>query len=307
MALITPAAIAALHTSLSLKFQGGYSSAKTFWDKVATEIPSSTTSNTYGWMQQVDSMRQWVGPRVIRDLAGSAYQLTNLPFELTLGVDRHDWEDENTGIYTIRAEQMGQAAAKWPDEQVAAAVWAGRPAGAGLCFDGLTYFNANHTLNPAAVQTNTNTLALTAGAYETVRAAMMGFVGETGRSLGVVPDTLFVVPQLEATAKRILQADFIADAIVATASTVNVNKGTAQLVVSPELGAISGSTTAWILADCSKPIKPFIWQLRQPATFSQITSPDAFTVMMLRQYIWGVEGRGAAGYGPWWLAYLGNV
>jgi len=305
MPLITPAAIAALHTSLSLKYQDGYGSVRPFWSDVATEVPSNTTSNTYGWMQQVDSLRQWVGPRVIRDLAGSSYALTNLPFELTVGVDRHDWEDENTGIYGMRAQGMGYAAAKWPDEQVSAAICAGRPAGAGLGFDALTFFNANHPLDPAGVQDNRATLALSAANYETVRAAMMAFTGETGRSLGVTPNLLVVPPQLEATGKRILEADFIADAVVATASTINVNKNTAKLLVVPELAPLSA--TQWYLLDVSKPIKPFVFQLRQAATFQQMTDSNNFMTMMLRQYIWGVEARGAAGYGPWWLAYQGNV
>lgn len=306
MPLITPAAIAALHTSLSLKFQDGYGKTAPFWANVATEVPSNTTSGTYGWMQQVDQMRQWVGPRVIRDLAGSSYALTNLPFELTVGVDRHDWEDENTGIYSMRAESMGYAAAKWPDQQVAAAIWAGRTGSTGLCFDGLTMFNANHPLNAGgAVQDNRDTLALSAANYETVRSRMMSFVGETGNSLGVTPNLLVTVPQLEGTAKRVLEADFIADAVVATASTINVNKGTARLLVVPELGALTA--TGWWLLDTTKPIKPFIWQLRQAPTFQQMTDSSNFMTMMLRQYVWGIEGRGAAGYGPWWLAYQGNV
>lgn len=306
MTLITTAAVAAMHTSLSLKYQAGYSNANVFWNKIATEIPSTTTSNTYSWMQQLDQMRQWVGPRVIRDMANSSFALTNLPFELTLGVDRDDWEDENTGTYGVRAEMMGQAAAKLPDQRIAAAITAGQAAvGTGLSYDGLSYFNANHTINPAGVQANTNTLALTAANYETVRGAMGSFTGETGQSLGVTPNVLAVPPALEGTGKRILEADIVADAVVATAGTTNTNKGTASLLVVPELAAISN--TCWFLLDCTKPIRPFIWQLRKAPTFAQMTDPSSFVSFMLKQFIWGVEARGAAGYGPWWLAYQGNV
>lgn len=305
MALITTAAVAAMHTSLNLQYQGGYGSAKTFWTDIATQISSSTTSNTYSWMQQLDQMRQWVGPRIIRDMANSSFTLTNLPFELTLGVDRYDWEDENTGTYGPRAAQMGLAAAKLPDQRLALAIAAGQVGGTGLSFDGLTYFNAGHTLNPAGVQSNVNALGLTAANYETARAAMMNFVGENGQSLGVIPTHLAVGPALEGIGKRILEADIIADAVVATAGTSNVNKGTAKLLVIPELAAISG--TFWMLLDCSKPIKPFVWQLRQAPVFAQMTDPSDFVSFMLRQFIWGVEARGAAGYGPWWLAYQGNV
>jgi phage major head subunit gpT-like protein len=302
MALITPAALTALNTDLSLAFQGGYDRARVFYQDVATVVPSGTTSNTYGWMQQIDALRQWVGPRVVRDLAASSYSLTNLPFELTLAVDRFDFEDQTTGVYQPRAAMMGMAAAKWPDQQVAPLIANG---GAGLCFDGLSFFNANHPLDPAGVQGNTNTLALTPANYATARAAMMAFTGEDGQPLGIVPDTLIVVPQLEQQGKWIVAADLIADPVVATAGVTNVNKGTAKLLVVPELAALSA--TAWYLADCSKPIRPFIWQLRKAPEFAQLTDPNSERVMFDREFVWGVEARGAAGYGPWWLCYRGNV
>ena len=306
MALITTAAVAAMHTSLSLQYQSGYDATRVFWQDIATQIPSSTTSNTYSWMQQLDQMRQWVGPRVIRDMANSSFTLTNLPFELTLGVDRHDWEDENTGTYGPRAASMGQAAAKLPDQRLALAIAAGQTIpGTGTSYDGVSFFNLNHTINPAGVQSNVNALGLTAANYETARAAMMSLTGETGQSLGVTPNLLVVNPSLEGIGKRILEADIIADAVVATAGTTNVNKGTAKLLVVPELSVISA--TCWFLLDTTKPIKPFIWQLRQAPVFAQMTDPSDFVSFMLRQFIWGVEARGAAGYGPWWLAYQGNV
>lgn len=300
MAMITPAALTALHTSFSTIFQSGYDSYEPFTPKIATIAPSSTTSNTYGWMQRVPQLRQWVGAKVVNDISAHSYALTNLPFELTIGVDRHDWEDENLGVYTPLFSEMGRAAAEWPDIQTAA-ILTGNPAG----FDGVALFNAAHPLDPAGNQTNTNTLALTPANYATVREAMMLITGEDSRPLRVRPDTLIVPPQLEREAKEILLADRITDPGAGGASVTNVNRGTASMLVIPELGA--ASATAWYLADLSKAIKPVIWQLREaPMLISKAQRSDD-NVFWDRELVWGTEARGVAGVGFWPLIYRGNV
>lgn len=52
MAIVSPAILTALNTGVKKNFQDGYKEfrAKSFWDKVATLIPSTTSSNTYGWL-----------------------------------------------------------------------------------------------------------------------------------------------------------------------------------------------------------------------------------------------------------------
>lgn len=66
----------------------------------------------------------------------------------------------------------------------------------------------------------------------------------------------------------------------------------------------SGSETPWFLLDCSRPIKPLVWQERMP--FNRLTSLDRDTdpnVFMKKEYIYGTDGRGDAGYALWQLAF----
>jgi phage major head subunit gpT-like protein len=59
----------------------------------------------------------------------------------------------------------------------------------------------------------------------------------------------------------------------------------------------SGAGAPWYLLDLSKPIKPFIWQVRKPYTFVDMVSPQDEMVFSSRRYRYGIEARCVAGYG----------
>lgn len=64
-----------------------------------------------------------------------------------------------------------------------------------------------------------------------------------------------------------------------------------------------GSGTAWYLFDATRAIKPFIFQRRSlPRLISQ-DSPDDEHAFMRKKFRYGVDYRGAVGYGLWQLAY----
>ncbi|MBI4796865.1 MAG: Mu-like prophage major head subunit gpT family protein [Deltaproteobacteria bacterium] len=71
--------------------------------------------------------------------------------------------------------------------------------------------------------------------YAAARAAMMSLTNAEGRPLGIKPNLLVVPPTLEATAREILQAQFIIGDPTAGGSKTNVWQGTADLLVMPEL------------------------------------------------------------------------
>lgn len=66
----------------------------------------------------------------------------------------------------------------------------------------------------------------------------------------------------------------------------------------------SGSGPLWILADMSRPLKPFIFQKRRDYNFT--TKEDAKTsdlVFMRDEYVYGVDARVSAGFGFWQMAF----
>jgi len=298
MAMLTSAAIQALQTSFDARYRQGWGDAQLQTDVFSTVIPSSVRTNTYGWMARLPSMRQWVGPRTIQNLTNHDYTLTNLPYELTVGVDRDDWDDDMLGVYSPLFEEMGRAARLLQDQRVVIALQLGDTAGLG--FDGVTFFNDAHAAlgaGGAAIDNNFAGTALTLANYAAVRSAMGTYVGEDGEPLGIVPTHLIVPSQLEGAARTILNAEIVPSG-AGTASETNVWKGTAQIVVMPQL---NNEATTWYLADCSRAIKPMIWQNRRSPALVSMARPDDTNVFNDRQLLWGVDGRGAAGYGPYFL------
>ena len=118
---------------------------------VATTVPSSSRSNTYGWMKRLSGMRKWLGPRLIKNLSAHSYALENEPYEDTVGVDRDDIEDDNLGTYSPLMAEMARNGRKWPDQILKTVLQAGTT---GLGFDGVPMFAATHPLDPAGNQSN---------------------------------------------------------------------------------------------------------------------------------------------------------
>jgi phage major head subunit gpT-like protein len=79
----------------------------------------------------------------------------------------------------------------------------------------------------------------------------------------------------------------------------NTLKGTADLLVIPQL---ANDPKSWYLLDVSRAIRPFIFQLRSAPQFVQFTDPKSESVFRRKKFVYGVDARGNAGYGLWFLA-----
>ncbi|UJX40869.1 Mu-like prophage major head subunit gpT family protein [Desulfovibrio sp. JY] len=145
MAILTPALISALFTGFRGDFRKALAAAPSAWKNVATLIPSTSASNTYGWLGQFPKFREWVGPRAVKDMAAHGYSITNKKFEDTVGVPREAIEDDTVGVYSPIFEEMGRAAGVFPDELVFALLALG---GATACYDGQNFFDTDHPVFP---------------------------------------------------------------------------------------------------------------------------------------------------------------
>jgi len=225
MAIITPALITSLRTGYDKAFQDALASTPTDWEKVATRVPSSNTSNTYGWLNQFPKLREWVGDRVVKDMAAQAYQIQNKLYEGTVGVKRTDIEDDNVGVYTPLFAEMGRAAKAHADELVFALLAAGETT---TCYDGQNFFDVDHPVYP------------------------------------------------------------------------NVD-GTGTAVQVSNLQA--GTDPAWYLMDCSRALKPLIFQERTTPGLESMTASNDEAVFVRDEYRFGLRYRCNAGFGFWQLAY----
>ena len=139
--IISSTSLDALRVGFKSEFQRGLGMAPPLKDKVAMTIKSTTTENRYGWLTQMPGMREWIGARVIQNIAEAGYAILNRHFEHTIGVDRNDIEDDNLGQYSALFTRMGEAIAAFPEQLVWDALKAGFTTN---CYDAQFFFDVDH-------------------------------------------------------------------------------------------------------------------------------------------------------------------
>lgn len=307
--LISTATLNALRVGFKNDFTAGYQAVaeRDEWYKLlANETTSEDASEVYRVQDSLFRLREWLGPRTVNNLLEKSITLVNKEFELTFGLKVTDVEDDKFGNLQNGMQAMGRAARLWPNDCLVAALTG---AEAAVCYDGQFFFDNDHPITGGANQDNLHAgTALTAANYVTVRAAQMKRLGDDGQPLGLRPTHLIVPPDLEITAKRIVESEIAGSLqlVGATASDSNVLRGTTQVLVIPELTQLSA--TSWYLADLGKPIKPFVMQFRvrpeAPTILNRANDQGVFEDGIIKV---GTRARGAAGYGLWQLIDKANA
>ncbi|SMF42075.1 Mu-like prophage major head subunit gpT [Tistlia consotensis] len=139
--LINAANIRTLFEGFNVSFNKGFEGAESHYRDVAMIVPSITSGNTYGWLGQFPKLREWVGDRVIRNLAAHSYAIENKDFESTISVHRNKIEDDQYGIFDPLFQEMGRSAAEHPDELVFALLAKGFETKG---YDGRFFFDSDH-------------------------------------------------------------------------------------------------------------------------------------------------------------------
>lgn len=155
--LVNAANLDSLRVGFKTSFQKGLGRAPSQYTRIATVVPSSSKEERYGWLGKVPKVREWIGSRAVQNLQQHDYAIKNKPFELTIGVDRDDIEDDNLGIYAPLFEEMGHSTGAHPDDMCFSLLKSGWST---LCYDGQNYFDTDHPVldkdgNPQSV-TNTD-------------------------------------------------------------------------------------------------------------------------------------------------------
>lgn len=274
---------------------------KPIWEKIATLVPSTTKENDYAWIGAFPRLKEWLGDKSVKNLSAYEYSLKNRDFEATVAVKRNDVEDDNLGAYGVQAQDIGDSAAIWPDTLVTELLNSGEAA---KCYDGKAFFAANHpgvdkdgkkTLyaNKGTEKLDASTLAGALAGFGAAKTKMAAFRDDAGKLLGIRPTVLVVPTALEDTANLLMNSDKLDD------GKPNPYKGAAEVVVVPELD----DPAAWYLMDCSRRLKPLIFQQRKKPVFVKQTSEESDAVFSRAEFLYGCEARGAAGFGLWQQAY----
>ncbi|MCX8962141.1 head protein [Erwinia psidii] len=288
--------VRSIFVSLKATYQKAFDAAPSDWQKIAMVVPSTTKENDYSWLSRFPKMREWVGDKVVKMLEAFNYTIRNKDWEATIEVDRNDIEDDQIMGYGVQAQAAGQSAAELPADIVFRLLGQGFT---NLCYDGQPFFDTDHPAggrsvsNKGTKKLDVTTFAGAQASYGTARTRMRSFKDDEGASLKIRPTILVVPPALEDAATYLMTADRFPD------NTPNIYKGTAEILVVPELE----SDTAWFLLDTTRPVKPIVYQQRKKPEFVEQTDYSNDNVFMRKKFRFGAEARGNGGYGFWQMAY----
>jgi len=253
-------------------------------DELVMPVPVTGAATTHAWMNQISSMKEWIGDRIVGDIGAGKLVITNRKFENTIGIPRDDIEDDQYGTFTPLVRNMGAAAqAIWMDLAIEALLnndkWA----------DGNPFFCAGRKLSgKSGVLTNAVTTALSAAAVEKAIADIGGWLLHGGRAASVTPRLLVVGPSLLGLAKKIVEADLVSDG---TTTTSNVSTAR-MLKVRSDSRLVGAHAGKWYVLGEKNTIRPVAVQKRRQPKLTRMDADTDEVVFMRDEFRYGTDARG---------------
>lgn len=293
MALVTSDFLAGLLTNYRAIFNEAFVKAADAaeYKPVVLETRSDSAMEAYGWLGSLPALSEWKDTRQLYGMTPFDYTLANLNYEATIEVDRNALEDDQFGMIQHRVRQLAQRATDHMAKLVFDLLDGGEAA---LAYDGTAFFSDARTIGESANIDN-----LLSGSYsgdgDEIRAgiaagvvAMRNFQDDRGMPMNLCPDTLVCSPTMEIPIKNAL-LPAVAGTTRAEAEVVK------RIIVRPEIDADS---LDWYLLSTEKMgLKPLILQVRKAPEFVAVDKPDAPNVFLKRLLYYGIDWRGAVGFG----------
>jgi len=307
-----------LTAGMKTEFMGAFGKATADYTAIASTIKSGKNQETYPWLGTTPKMREWKDERMPKGLSEYNFSIINYDWEASIAVDRNSVEDEQYGQIMIRVRELAVEAKRFYDELAFGLIAQGNSttgtgyfAGKSIsCYDGAEFFKTDHSEGSSGSQSNYGTTALGVSSLQTAITAMRKFKDDQGKPCHISPNLLVIPPDLEFTARELLNSTYYPETTTvrneadsenvggATKLATNVLRGIVNLLVSPYLT----DTNNWFLVDTSRTVKPIILQMRKTPIFSSLIKGTESSFMR-KQLYYGVDWRGFAAFGDWRTAY----
>lgn len=268
-------------------------------DDIALAMPVTGAATVHSWLEQIKSMREWIGERNINNLKIGQVTVTNRDFENTISVKRNDIEDDQYGMFAPLIGMMGADAEEiWRKLSIEALV------GNGTWADGNPFFCAARTLGASKI-TNAVTTALGTAAIETALSTIRSWTLFGGEPADVMPDCLVCGPSLEGTAKIAIEADIVPN----SGSTLAVsNVSTARMLKLRVDSRLTGTYAGQWYITCRKGgIPATAVQKRKLPVLTRLDRDTDENVFMRGEYLYGTDCRGESFCTLPFLAYAGGL
>lgn len=152
--------LSGMFTGFKTSFNSGFAGAAPFYTSVTMMVSSQTREEKYGWLKQQTGLTEWIGPRIVENLALSDWSIKNRKFQKTVSVSRDDIEDDQYGALSPFITDMGRATAEHPGELTGELLKAGFNT---ACYDGKYFFAADHPVGDGANVPTANVSNVQAG------------------------------------------------------------------------------------------------------------------------------------------------
>lgn len=120
-----------------------------WYPRVATTVTTDQAMEVHKWLSSVPNPTKWTGERKPQKLTDFGITVIGEKYELTIPVDVDDLRRDKTGQILANVGDMGARMAALPQELAIAALEAN-----GVAFDGLSLFNASHSVLQSGTQSN---------------------------------------------------------------------------------------------------------------------------------------------------------
>lgn len=299
MPLDTAKAISVLR-SLTAKFDARAAAATPFYPELCTIVPSQGADEEYGMLGSFPGVREFLGERLFNELRAARFTIENKLWESSLLIKKTHIADDRMGMYPPLLEALADEATHHPDELFFSLLINGEST---ACFDGQFFIDTDHAWGSSGTQSNdltynandhnAVTVAEFKAAYHQARRTMLKFKNDNGKLLnrpviGRLTNLLVLVPpELEVVAQEAVQ------------STV-INNATNIILDRPRVVASAALTSAvkfWLF-NLSGPVKPFIFQAREPLSRQTKGLDD----IEFKDVKFMTQARYNLGYGAWWTA-----
>lgn len=302
MALDTAKATVVLN-DLTATFDKKVKSIQPFFPTICTKFDSTGESETYGQIGDMPGMREFLGQRKFEELSSATYSLKNKHWESSLAIPKTKIADDKMGLYPPMMEHLATKAMAHPDTLLFSAIANGESE---LCSDGKSFFAPDHVWGDSGAQSNDLSYTVSSTSDVTVtemkkaiRQAVKklvtykddkgDFVNQP--TIGRLDDLVLLVPlDLRDQAFDALESQTLGGGD----SNVVIDKP--QIVTSQHLA----SSVKFYLFRTGQPLKPFVFQAREPLTRDMKGLNDLET----KDVKFMTEARYNVGYFLWQYAVL---
>lgn len=315
-------------------------SSNMWWSRFMKTRPSGSAKEIVGWLltsAKIEDYGPAGGKAVFEELAAQTmtYTLSNAGNALRLKRQQLlDLDGNGLDLAAKWSADIGAYMAYWPQKQMVNLLRNGQIAG-NNSYDGLSFFNTGHPVNPANPGAGTFTNVFQAGAGPGVlpidsSVAADVALANIGRAVAYVksikmpngedprflrPTAIIAPPALQARVTQLTNARYLAQAAASGGGSGDVEAvinsfGFTTPVIADELAGFENDTTWFLLCEeisSASQLGAFVYIDREPFQITYYTGQDGggldADLMRRDELEWHCKGRNVAGYGHPYLAF----